>query len=107
MKRGAWGWTAALVITGGLWAVAGPVGASEALAQRKLCLGCHTVEKKVVGPAFHDIAARYAGDRAAPARLAQKIINGSAGAWGPVAMRANPQVSAEEARVLVQWILSK
>lgn len=80
---------------------------NEALAQQKACMGCHQVEKKVVGPAFKDIAARYAKDPAAPERLVQKVMKGSKDAWGPVGMPANPRVSEAEARELVRWVLSR
>lgn len=108
-----WGRMTALGLIGlmgltGLWPGGLPVAAaSEALARQKACLGCHAVEKKVVGPSFHAIATRYAGDAAAPARLAQKVIHGSQGSWGPVAMPANARVSEAEARELVRWLLTR
>lgn len=80
--------------------------ASPDLARQKLCLGCHQVDRKLVGPAFKDVAARYAGQKDAAPRLAERIIHGGSGAWGAVPMPANPKVSAEEARQLTAWILS-
>ena len=80
--------------------------ASEALARQRHCLNCHTLERKLVGPGFKQVAVRYAGNKEAAALLAEKIINGGAGSWGPVAMAANPQVSKEEAARLAMWVLS-
>jgi cytochrome c len=80
--------------------------ANEQLAQSKNCMSCHRIESKLVGPAYNDVAAKYAGQADAPARLAQKVMKGGAGVWGPVPMPANPQVNEAEAKQLVQWILS-
>ncbi|HOW48647.1 MAG TPA: c-type cytochrome [Rubrivivax sp.] len=87
-------------------AVALPATAGPDLAQKKNCLACHTVDKKVVGPAYKDIAAKYAGQKDAADRLADKIMKGGVGAWGQVPMPANPGVSAAEAKQLANWILS-
>ncbi len=78
-----------------------------ALAQAKNCLGCHAVERKVVGPAFKDVAAKYAGDTGAAAHLAAKIRRGGSGVWGAVPMPANEQVSEEEAKQLAEWVLEQ
>lgn len=83
-----------------------PALASEALARQRNCLNCHGMERKVVGPGFRQVAVRYAGQKDATAYLAEKIVKGGAGAWGPVAMAANPQVSKEEAARLAAWVLS-
>jgi len=82
-----------------------PALASKELAQSKNCLGCHAVDKKMVGPALKDVAAKYAGNKAAPAMLATKIMAGGRGAWGAIPMPANPQVKDAEAKQLVDWIL--
>jgi|SRR5450830_1031124 cytochrome c len=79
--------------------------ADQALAQKKNCLACHSVEKKVVGPAYKDVAAKYAGQNVT-AKLATKVMKGGAGVWGAVPMPANPQVSQAEAETLVKWVLS-
>jgi cytochrome c len=76
------------------------------LAQKKNCMACHSVDKKLVGPAYKDVAAKYAGQADAADKLAQKVVKGGAGVWGPVPMPANPQVSDAEAKQLVQWILT-
>ena len=85
---------------------AAPAWANEQLARSKNCLACHQIDAKVVGPAYKDVAAKYAGQPDAVAKLAQKVMKGGAGVWGPVPMPANPQVSEAEAKQLVQWILS-
>ncbi len=85
---------------------AAPVFASADLAQKKNCLACHQVDKKLVGPAYKDVAAKYAGDKDAANKLAQKIMKGGSGVWGPVPMPANPQVSEAEARQLAAWVLT-
>ncbi len=76
------------------------------LAKQKNCLACHSVDKKVVGPAYKDVAAKYAGDADAPARLAKKVREGGTGVWGKIPMPANPKVSQAEAEQLVKWVLS-
>jgi len=83
-----------------------PAFAQLELAQSKNCLTCHSVDKKVVGPAYKDVAAKYAGDKGAADRLAQKILKGGAGVWGQVPMPANTQVSEAEAKKLAAWVLS-
>ncbi|MEP6740372.1 MAG: c-type cytochrome [Caldimonas sp.] len=80
--------------------------ANPALADKKNCLSCHYVEQKIVGPAFKDIAAKYAGQAGAVEVLVPKVLKGGKGVWGAVPMPANPQVSEAEARQLVQWILT-
>lgn len=76
------------------------------LARSKNCMSCHSVANKVVGPAFKDVAKRYAGQPDVEAKLTQKILKGGSGSWGVVPMPANAQVSAAEAKSLAQWILS-
>ena len=86
--------------------VAGPAFASQDLATKKNCMACHAVDKKLVGPAYKEVAAKYAGQKDAAAKLAEKIQKGGVGAWGQVPMPANPQVSADEAKTLAAWVLS-
>ncbi len=92
--------------------VAGSAISAEALANAQLaksknCMACHSVDAKIVGPAFKDVAKKYAGEKDAEAKLTQKVLNGGSGAWGAVAMPANKgQVSEAEARELVKWVLS-
>jgi len=81
------------------------VSADEALARSKGCFGCHAIDKQVVGPAYRDVAKKYAGQNVADA-LAQKVMKGGGGVWGPMAMPPNA-VTPEEARKLVDWVLSQ
>ena len=80
--------------------------AKEDLAKKKNCMACHATDKKLVGPAYKEVAAKYAGQKDAVDKLAQKVIKGGSGVWGPVPMPANAQVSEAEAKQLVQWVLS-
>ncbi|MCE9661742.1 MAG: c-type cytochrome [Burkholderiales bacterium] len=85
---------------------AAPAWANPELAQKKNCMACHAVATKVIGPAYKDVAAKYAGQADAVAKLSQKVIKGGSGVWGAVPMPANPQVNEAEAKQLVQWILT-
>ena len=85
---------------------AAPALASMDLAKAKNCTACHAVDKKLVGPAYKDVAAKYASDSDAVAKLAGKIMKGGVGAWGQIPMPANPQVSAAEAEALAKWVMS-
>lgn len=76
------------------------------LAADKNCMACHAVDKKVVGPGYKDIAAKYTGQKTAVDMLATKIQKGGAGVWGPIPMPANPQVNAAEAKTLATWVMS-
>ncbi len=84
-----------------------PALADMQLATAKNCMACHAADKKLVGPSYKDVAAKYAGQKDAADKLALKVIKGGAGAWGPVPMPANPQVSEAEAKKLVAWILTQ
>jgi len=84
---------------------AAPAFASAELAQKKNCMACHAADKKLVGPSYKDVAAKYAGQKDAADKLAEKILKGGSGVWGPVPMPANPQVSPAEAKQLAQWVL--
>ncbi|MDC8786970.1 c-type cytochrome [Roseateles koreensis] len=86
--------------------LASPAFASLELAQKKNCLACHAVDKKVVGPSYKDVAAKYAKDKDAVAKLSGKILKGGSGVWGPVPMPANTQVNEAEAKQLATWVLS-
>jgi cytochrome c len=83
-----------------------PALASADLAQKKNCMACHAVDKKLIGPGYKEVAAKYAGQKDAADKLAEKIVKGGVGAWGQVPMPANPQVSAAEAKTLATWILT-
>jgi len=87
-------------------AVTPPAFANADLAQKKNCMACHAVDKKVIGPAYKEVATKYAGQKDAADKLAQKISKGGSGVWGAVPMPANPQVSDAEAKTLATWVLS-
>lgn len=87
--------------------VATPAMADLQLATAKNCMACHAVATKLVGPAYKDVAAKYAGQKDAVEKLSAKVIKGGSGAWGPVPMPANPQVTPDEAKKLVTWILTQ
>jgi cytochrome c len=76
------------------------------LAKQSACLACHAVSARVVGPSFRDVAARYAGDASAPARLAARIRAGGAGAWGSVPMPSHPKLGEADALALARWVLA-
>lgn len=95
----------AVAIAAGLLSTA-PAFASADLAKTKNCMACHAVDKKLVGPSYKDVAAKYAGQKDAAAMLATKVQKGGVGVWGQIPMPPNPQVSAEEAATLVSWVLS-
>lgn len=92
-------------------ALAGVAQADEALAKAKNCLACHTTDKKLVGPAYKDVAKRYAGKKGAEAELVNSVMKGSmTGKWKDagitVPMPPNTAVNEAEAKKLVAWILS-
>jgi len=89
--------------------VAGQANAEDAkaLAQKSGCLACHSVDAKILGPAYKDVAAKYKGDKGAEAKLVAKVKAGGSGVWGPMPMPANsPQVKDEDIKTIVHWILS-
>jgi cytochrome c len=96
----------------GLLSLTSPAGAAttDAAATQLLakynCQACHTVDKKLVGPAYKDVAAKYAGDASAPAKLQQKIKNGGSGVWGAIPMPPN-NVPDADLKTLVEWILAQ
>src|SRR5512147_1114411 len=90
----------------GLLTVGGPAFANADLAKQKNCLACHAVDKKLVGPSYKDVAAKYKSDKNAAATLAKKIREGGVGVWGQIPMPANPQVNEQEAQTLAKWVLS-
>jgi len=98
---------AALIATATI-ATAGQTYAADetALAKAKNCFSCHTVDKKLVGPGYKEVAAKYKDDKAAPAKLAAKIKAGGKGSWGEIPMPPN-NVTPEEAKTLVNWVLSQ
>lgn len=78
----------------------------KALMDKSDCNACHSIDNKIVGPAFKDIAKKYKGDATAVAKLSDKIIKGGAGAWGDIPMAPHPQISKTDASEMVKYILS-
>ena len=79
--------------------------ANQELAQKKMCMNCHALDKKLVGPSYKDVAARYAKDKDAYKKLAEKIQKGGSGSWGAMAMPPNA-VTPAEAETLAKWVLT-
>ncbi len=96
-----------LIIAFALAAASGAAWANADLAKAKNCFACHAVDKKLVGPAYKDVAAKYKSDKDAVGKLAKKVREGGVGVWGQIPMPANPQVSAGEAETLVKWVLAQ
>jgi len=81
--------------------------ANQELAQKSGCLACHGIDKKILGPTYKDIAAKYKGNKEAEAKLIEKVKKGGSGVWGPIPMPANsPKVSDADIKTLVEWVLS-
>jgi len=96
-----------ILLAGMASALAAPtVYANAELAQKKNCMACHATDKKLVGPSYKDVAAKYAKDKDAVKKLSEKIIKGGSGVWGPVPMPANAQVNPAEAEQLAKWVLT-
>jgi len=91
----------------GFAALSTPTFAQLELAQKSGCTACHAVEKKIVGPAYKDVAAKYKGDKTAQAKLEEKVKKGGQGVWGQVPMPPNSQVSDADVKKLVTWVLSQ
>jgi cytochrome c len=98
--------TLAVSVLATLSQVSGAAYASADLAKAKNCMACHAMDKKLAGPAYKDVAAKYASDKDAATKLAKKIREGGTGAWGQVPMPANPQVSEADALTLAKWVLT-
>ena len=99
---------AALALTIAAGAIASmPAQASEELAKKYMCMTCHTVEKKLVGPSYQDVAAKYKGDKAAEAKLVDKVKKGGVGVWGQIPMPPNDKVPEADLKALVKWVLTK
>lgn len=86
--------------------LAAPVMASADLAKKYNCSACHAVDKKMVGPAYKDVAAKYKGQADAVAKLSEKVKKGGSGVWGPVPMPPNAAVPDADVKALVEWVLA-
>jgi cytochrome c len=85
--------------------VAGNAVASEKLAQSSGCMTCHTVDRKIIGPSYKEIAAKYRDDKGAEANLIKKVKSGGSGVWGPSPMPPNAHVKEEDIKAIVAWIM--
>ncbi|TSA16949.1 MAG: cytochrome C' [Betaproteobacteria bacterium] len=94
------------IVAAGLLASAGNALASEALAKKHNCLACHAVDKKLIGPSYKDVAAKFKSDPGAEAMLIGKVKNGSSGTWGQIPMPPNASVPDADIKTLVKWVLS-
>ena len=93
------------LVAAALAGAAAPALASKDLAQKNACLACHAADRKMVGPAYQEVAKKYAGQKDAEAALARSIQAGGSGKWGPVPMPAQAALSDADARALAAWIL--
>jgi len=87
------------------WVISPAALADEALAKKHNCTACHSVDKKMVGPAYQDVAKKYKGQADAPAKLAEKVKKGGSGVWGAVPMPPNAAVPDGDIKTLVAWVL--
>jgi len=104
-------WTQNLAICGAALAwlgVSPAAGAADAapLLTKYNCTACHTVDKKLVGPSYKEVAAKYAGDAGAAAKLEQKVKNGGTGVWGQIPMPPN-NVPDADLKTIVAWVLAQ
>jgi len=97
--------TAIGLATAACLVLAGAAQANEKLLQASGCTACHSVDKKLVGPGYKDVAAKYRGNKGAEADLTKKVKVGSKGVWGDIPMTPNAHVKDEDIKTLVQWIL--
>jgi cytochrome c len=98
------------ILTGAclVWAgVAHAADPAEELIKKNGCVACHAVDKKVVGPSFKEVAAKYKGDKTAEAKLVEKVKKGGSGVWGQVPMPPNAQVKDEDIKTIVHWVLTQ
>ncbi|MGF6858464.1 c-type cytochrome [Paraburkholderia sp. CI3] len=91
-------------MTSGARAAEAPRG--QQVAAANACMGCHAVDRKLVGPSFQQIAAKYKGDAQAPAKLARKVKDGGSGVWGMIPMPAHQSMSDADIRAVVDWVLA-
>ncbi len=97
---------AALMLGAAASAHAVDAAKEQEIANKNACMGCHQVDKKLVGPAFKDVAAKYKGDKNALATLTKKVKSGGSGVWSPVPMPANATVSDADLKTVGEWVLA-
>ncbi|SDQ22576.1 cytochrome c [Paraburkholderia fungorum] len=93
-----------LVVATSAYAADAPRG--QSIANANACMGCHAVDRKLVGPSFQQIAAKYKGDAQAPTKLARKVKDGGSGVWGMIPMPAHQSMSDADIRTVVDWVLA-
>lgn len=96
-----------LAVAGLLTVGAAHAADAKALAQKNNCLSCHAVDKKLVGPSYKEVAAKYKADKGAEAKLIEKVKKGGSGNWGAIPMPPNPSINDADLKALVQWILAQ
>ncbi|NPT41035.1 c-type cytochrome [Paraburkholderia sp. 1N] len=111
MKRGVAFIAALLTVSALAGAVASSARAADVprgqiVANSNACMGCHAVDRKLVGPSFQQIATKYKGDAQAPAKLARKVKEGGSGVWGMIPMPAHQSMSDADIRTVVDWVLA-
>lgn len=94
-----------LVVAAGLGSLPA-AQANETMLKKYNCTACHAIDKKLVGPAYKDVAKKYKGNSGAAAKLVQKVKKGGSGVWGPVPMPPNPAVSDADLKKMVDYILA-
>ena len=111
MKRGVAVVVTALTVGAAAGGFATAASAADAprgrmVANANACMGCHAVDRKLVGPSFQQIAAKYKGDAQAPMKLARKVKEGGSGVWGMIPMPAHQSMSDADIRAVVDWVLA-
>ena len=96
--------TGIVLASAGLALAATPSLASEELAKKHACTACHAIDKKLVGPAYKEVANKYRGDPKSEAMLVEKVKKGSVGTWGQVPMPPNASVPDADVKAIVKWI---
>ena len=110
MLRSGWLAVVGMIVVGAGAGLASPAFAAVEdglkVAQANACMGCHAVDRKLVGPSFKDVAVKYKGDAAAQVKLEKKVRDGGAGVWGAIPMPSHPGMSAAEIHSVVGWVLA-
>jgi cytochrome c len=104
MKQTVWGLTLAASAAAMIWGT--PALAQEELFKKNACFACHAIDRKLVGPAYKDVAEKYRGQNDAPDKLYQKVRKGGQGVWGQIPMPPNPIVPETDLKVMIKYILS-
>ena len=100
------GFVSALLVVGNAAAASLDMASAEAMMKKDGCAACHAVDKKIIGPSYQEVAAKYKDDKDAPAKLVKKVKDGGAGVWGQVPMPPNVTTPDADVKALVDWILA-